>query len=419
MPTKNIDVTIKPLSFLSLEELKCIQARLPSPLPPRFSNLFLVDTQQETYFLLDMAALSGEAAKKSKLLFEKITPHAASASCTVSEIKQAYNENNVELLDQLKINRVVAQALEIIGKDPSVESFSKMKDALRCCILQAPYIFPVLTPYGHTYERSGIVTHLEHVPQDPLAHQPCSTGQLIPNKAVSQLIELAYQYANADQLKIRIDSLMEKKKEIQEKEELIKKRDKLLILTSGAGPVIIHVGVTLLMVLIAVPLFTRLLAPPPGGRDIFTLMVLLSVPLFARLLALGRHDIFSSPPRTVEELEEKSNVLGNRAVMCLGFMFVFAWMTLTFLLSRTVNERLARREESLNKQIGLLDDLGNGSVGLSLQSQVKALDRQINALHELLEPQKPSPTTFFRNSHRHVESVSSEAQPSTDVKLAI
>jgi STIP1 family protein 1 len=38
---------------------------------------------------------------------------------------------------------------------------------------------PVVTPYGHTYERSAILAHLERTPVDPLTNNPLTPDQLI------------------------------------------------------------------------------------------------------------------------------------------------------------------------------------------------------------------------------------------------
>ncbi|WP_342220452.1 hypothetical protein [Rickettsiella endosymbiont of Miltochrista miniata] len=390
---------LKPLSFLKVEELNCLQERLPNPQSPRFATLFLIDKQKDTYFLLDIAALSEETAQKHKLFFEKTTINNDSTSLTVSEIRQAYHKNDLDLLDQLRINRAIAQALEIIGKDLSVENLSKMEDALTCNISHAPYIFPMLTPHGHTYE----LTYLKRILEDPLAHQPCFASQLTPNKAADQLIQLMYQYANTDTQKARIDYLKVAKKEIldeldglvvsadelpteaavvQEKEKLIKKRDTFSMLTSGRGPVLVHMGMILLM------------------------LPVMAVP-FNYYLSAAENRI-STLPRA-EGLGAQLDTMRIMLALLLGLIgLITAAGTITFTFSGNVNTYLHRREKSLNEQIGRLSDWINDSE--SRQLQFNTLDRQIEALNKLLEPQKLpelSATPFFQNPRRRVRDSSS------------
>lgn len=408
MPTKNSDEIIKPVSFCNLDELNSILDRLPDPLPPRLYELFLVDKYNETYFLLDIAELSEKTAKKYVLWFESIIPNSISTSYTISEIRQAYHENDTKLLGQLRFNRLVAQALETIGKNPAIENLSKMEDALTCNISHKPYIFPMLTPHGQTYERSDIVTYFQSLsnPTDPLTQRPCSVAQLIPNKAAQQLVQLMYQYANVDQQKTRIDDLKAKKEEIweelvglpisfvelpmeavvQEKEKLIKKRDRLSMFTSGRRPVIVHIGVFLLM------------AP------------MMAIPISYFLMAAENK--ISAMPRTTEgRLEVQLDTLRQMFALLLAFigLMVGAGM-ITFTFSGDVNTYLHRRETSLNEQIAQLSDWVNGSEDRS--QRLKALDQQIEKLNKLLAPQKsPGITEFFQNPRRRVMNFSSEPVP--------
>lgn len=405
MPTKNSDEIIKPVSFCNLDELSSILDRLPDPLPPRLYELFLVDKYNETYFLLDIAELSEKTAKKYVLWFESIIPNSISTSYTISEIRQAYHENDTKLLGQLRFNRLVAQALEIIGKNLAIENLSKMEGALTCNISQKPYIFPMLTPVGQTYERSDIVTYFQSLtnPSDPLTQQPCSIAQLIPNKAAQQLIQLMYQYANVAQQKTRIDDLKAKKEEIweelvglpisfvelpmeavvREKEKLIKKRDRLLMFTSGAGPVIVHIGMILLM------------------------LPLMAIPISYYLVAAENR--ISTFPRTAEgRLEAQLDTLRKMLALLLGFIGLLVGAgIITFTFSGEVNTYLNRQEKSLNGQIAQLSAWVNGSEDRS--QRLEALDQQIEKLNKLLASQKsPGITEFFQPRNRHVMNSSSD-----------
>eukprot|EP01010_Urceolus_cornutus_P000968 NODE_1482_length_891_cov_241.604513_g1146_i0.p1 GENE.NODE_1482_length_891_cov_241.604513_g1146_i0~~NODE_1482_length_891_cov_241.604513_g1146_i0.p1 ORF type:complete len:211 (+),score=38.42 NODE_1482_length_891_cov_241.604513_g1146_i0:70-702(+) len=48
---------------------------------------------------------------------------------------------------------------------------------------------PVLTPSGHTYERSALLRFLEDCPRDPFSNQPLTPEQLIPNRALRAVID--------------------------------------------------------------------------------------------------------------------------------------------------------------------------------------------------------------------------------------
>lgn len=40
---------------------------------------------------------------------------------------------------------------------------------------------PVITPSGHSYERAGLLKHIQHAGTDPLTRAPLTEAQLIPN----------------------------------------------------------------------------------------------------------------------------------------------------------------------------------------------------------------------------------------------
>jgi len=48
---------------------------------------------------------------------------------------------------------------------------------------------PVITPSGHTYERSAILAHLGHCSTDPLTNEKLSVDDLRPNRALKDAIE--------------------------------------------------------------------------------------------------------------------------------------------------------------------------------------------------------------------------------------
>jgi len=48
---------------------------------------------------------------------------------------------------------------------------------------------PVITPSGHTYERSAIVAHVGKNPSDPITGEALSLEDLRPNRALKEAIE--------------------------------------------------------------------------------------------------------------------------------------------------------------------------------------------------------------------------------------
>ena len=62
-------------------------------------------------------------------------------------------------------------------------------DSLTCPITQEIFKDPVLTPYGHCFERKNIEDWLEIHNTCPLTNQPLNKSQLVPCYAVKSLIE--------------------------------------------------------------------------------------------------------------------------------------------------------------------------------------------------------------------------------------
>lgn len=48
---------------------------------------------------------------------------------------------------------------------------------------------PVITPYGHSYERAAILHHLNHRHVDPMTTLPLQPAQLIPNIKLREACE--------------------------------------------------------------------------------------------------------------------------------------------------------------------------------------------------------------------------------------
>ena len=49
---------------------------------------------------------------------------------------------------------------------------------------------PVLTPYGHTYERSALMEYLSnHGNLDPKAGRPVDIDNIVPNNAIKEIVQ--------------------------------------------------------------------------------------------------------------------------------------------------------------------------------------------------------------------------------------
>ncbi|CAG9323787.1 unnamed protein product [Blepharisma stoltei] len=82
-------------------------------------------------------------------------------------------------------------------------------DALRCPISYELMTDPVITPYGHCFQRTGIEDWLKTHNSCPLTNQPLSINQLIPCFTVKSAVEELLRLHQAD-----ISSYEEEKKEI-------------------------------------------------------------------------------------------------------------------------------------------------------------------------------------------------------------
>jgi len=58
-----------------------------------------------------------------------------------------------------------------------------------CPITQEVFVDPVVTPYGHTYERHAIVDWIKGHATDPLTRQPLQESQLVPCYAIKAAIQ--------------------------------------------------------------------------------------------------------------------------------------------------------------------------------------------------------------------------------------
>ena len=65
-----------------------------------------------------------------------------------------------------------------------------LKEVLLCPISQQIMTDPVVTPYGHTYDKEFIEAHLQNSSKDPLTGKFLKKSQLMPNYKIKEIIEL-------------------------------------------------------------------------------------------------------------------------------------------------------------------------------------------------------------------------------------
>lgn len=62
--------------------------------------------------------------------------------------------------------------------------------AYLCPLTKKLFTDPVITPYGHTYEREALMEYMRHNgPKDPIAQQPLDPSRLTPNSALKSIIQ--------------------------------------------------------------------------------------------------------------------------------------------------------------------------------------------------------------------------------------
>ena len=66
-------------------------------------------------------------------------------------------------------------------------SNDKIDLILSCPITREPMIEPVITPYGHTYEKNAIEESLAISASDPFTKKELKSTDLIPNRALLEL----------------------------------------------------------------------------------------------------------------------------------------------------------------------------------------------------------------------------------------
>jgi tetratricopeptide (TPR) repeat protein len=112
-------------------------------------------------------------------------------------------------------------------KSPQTKSYSEEGTEIDCflCPISLEIMSdPVITPYGHTYERQSIEKWLEENDSDPFTRQPLSKAQLIPNIALRQAIDVWKRLdqewkQNSEKCKEKIERQKVKLSEIKAKEK--------------------------------------------------------------------------------------------------------------------------------------------------------------------------------------------------------
>jgi hypothetical protein len=70
-----------------------------------------------------------------------------------------------------------------------VTAESEARSEIVCPLTKQLFVDPVVTVYGHSYEREALLKYVrEHGSIDPIAQRPINIGQLTPNTVVKNLI---------------------------------------------------------------------------------------------------------------------------------------------------------------------------------------------------------------------------------------
>lgn len=102
----------------------------------------------------------------------------------ISQVEGSVDEFTTSHLNQLEALR------RVFGKAAEADMPAEVPDYLCCKITFDIFRDPVITPSGITYERAGLLDHLQKVGEfDPITREPLYQSQLTPNFAIKEAVE--------------------------------------------------------------------------------------------------------------------------------------------------------------------------------------------------------------------------------------
>ena len=79
---------------------------------------------------------------------------------------------------------------DFFGFQTVIDVDSEVPNAYLCPLTKKLFTDPVITPYGHTYEREALMEYMrQNGPKDPIAQQSLDPSRLTPNTALKSIIQ--------------------------------------------------------------------------------------------------------------------------------------------------------------------------------------------------------------------------------------
>ena len=113
----------------------------------------------------------------------------AGISFLASENKNTDEEKKSEVTEEQKeeVDHPTAHIPPSLDMPDNVPD--SIEQQLLCPISLEIMTDPVVTPYGHTYDRKSIESYLEKEEVDPITREPLKKSQLAPNYTIREMIE--------------------------------------------------------------------------------------------------------------------------------------------------------------------------------------------------------------------------------------
>jgi hypothetical protein len=197
----NNQKVIYPTKFLHFTSSKNqVSDRIKNSIMPQFYNSIIIELESKYYNnSMNLINLSSfQRNKNENYLFFPFTVFEISnlnetnlKDSYIIELKSPYEKQDNEIKEEKEEKKEKEEKEGEEGEKGEEEGVfpSNFLEAFCCPITQEIMQDPVMTKYGHTYERSEIEKWIDKHHNDPLTKKPLEKSDLIPNYAMKNLIE--------------------------------------------------------------------------------------------------------------------------------------------------------------------------------------------------------------------------------------
>ena len=190
---------IYPTKFLHFTSSKThVSDRIKNSIMPQFYNSIIIELESKYYNnSLNLINLSSfQKNKNENYIFFPFTVFEISnlnetnlKDSYIMELKSPYEKQDNEIKEEKEEKKDKEEKEEKEEEEEGVFVPSNFLEAFCCPITQEIMKEPVMTKYGHTYEKCEIEKWIDKHHNDPLTKNPLEKSDLIPNFAMKNLIE--------------------------------------------------------------------------------------------------------------------------------------------------------------------------------------------------------------------------------------